>query len=224
MKSTKIWILDKITGLVFLGLFGFLLISVGSHAYTLGPAYDLIEKEEGFRSTAYYDNLGYATIGIGNKVSDVKFSGLSQYESVTYKQAVQNLNNKVNHINSRLIAGKYGKEYASLSMSRKYVILSMGFQMGITGLYKFENMWKYIGEKDYVSASKEMLKSKWSEQTPKRSRNHALIMELGEPNNVVVKKLAKPTELSTLKEVSSNAFMSLVQSLINATDYRNVSK
>jgi len=41
--------------------------------------------------------------------------------------------------------------------------------MGSEGVSKFKNTLKLINNKDYAGASKEMLDSKWAQQTPDRA-------------------------------------------------------
>ena len=46
----------------------------------------------------------------------------------------------------------------------------MTFQLGKQGVNKFKKMWAGLKAKDYSTASKEMLDSKWNKQTPKRAK------------------------------------------------------
>ncbi len=52
----------------------------------------------------------------------------------------------------------------------KEIIVEMVFQLGKTGVSKFRNMWKALKVPDYPTAAKEMLDSRWADQTPKRAK------------------------------------------------------
>jgi hypothetical protein len=52
----------------------------------------------------------------------------------------------------------------------------MIFQMGFAGVGKFRNMIKALQNKDYSTASKEMLDSAWNRQTPNRAKELSDIM------------------------------------------------
>jgi lysozyme len=52
----------------------------------------------------------------------------------------------------------------------------MVFQLGFDGVKNFKKMLTAIHAKDYVTASKEMLDSKWNKQTPKRAKRMSDLM------------------------------------------------
>ena len=54
----------------------------------------------------------------------------------------------------------------------------MCFQLGKGGTKKFVKMLLALEERDYKSASLEMLDSKWNKQTPKRCQEISRIMGL----------------------------------------------
>lgn len=49
------------------------------------------------------------------------------------------------------------------------IVTEMVYQMGSEGVSNFKNTLKFINNKDYASASTEMLDSKWAKQTPDRA-------------------------------------------------------
>ena len=49
------------------------------------------------------------------------------------------------------------------------VLLNMAYQLGLTGLLKFKRTLRYLEIKQYDSAAKEMLDSRWANQTPERA-------------------------------------------------------
>ena len=56
------------------------------------------------------------------------------------------------------------------------VVCSMVFQMGRRGVSKFKKMISAINKRDYELASKEILNSSWSRQTPHRAQAMALLI------------------------------------------------
>lgn len=54
--------------------------------------------------------------------------------------------------------------YKDLSDLRKMVIVNLCFQLGADGFYGFRNTRRYLADKKYVEASKEMLDSVWYRQ------------------------------------------------------------
>jgi len=53
------------------------------------------------------------------------------------------------------------------------------FNLGYGGLSKFKNMIAALQSEDYVTASREMLRSKWAKQTGRRATKLASMMETG---------------------------------------------
>ena len=49
------------------------------------------------------------------------------------------------------------------------VVYEMCYQMGVSGFSKFKKTIKYLADKNYDKASKEMLDSRWARQTPNRA-------------------------------------------------------
>jgi lysozyme len=49
------------------------------------------------------------------------------------------------------------------------VVYNMCYQMGVSGFSKFKKTIQYLMDEDYDNASREMLDSRWSRQTPNRS-------------------------------------------------------
>jgi lysozyme len=55
----------------------------------------------------------------------------------------------------------------------RHIVVEMCYQMGSYGVSKFHGMLSALQESDYVTASKEMLDSRWAKQTPKRAMRMA---------------------------------------------------
>ena len=128
---------------------------------------NLIVKHEGKSKFAYEDTKGILTIGVGRNIERV---GLSDDEMMLM------LTNDIERIRSELHA-KYPWIY-EIDDTRQWVLINMAF-MGVKKLSGFTGMWGYIKKKDYVNASKEMLRSLWATQVGDRANDLARLMQFG---------------------------------------------
>jgi lysozyme len=55
----------------------------------------------------------------------------------------------------------------------------MAFNLGVPRLCKFRKMWAEVHEKDFTTASHEMLDSKWARQVKGRATELADLMKAG---------------------------------------------
>jgi len=119
---------------------------------------DQIKEHEGFRSRVYQCTEGHDTIGFGFKVADLELD-LDLAEEILVR--------KLEHLIRRV------KNRFSWVNEAPYeiqdVVYNMCYQMGISGFSKFKKTIKYLADKDYENASREMLDSLWSRQTPNRA-------------------------------------------------------
>lgn len=128
---------------------------------------DLIEdikENEGFNGSPYFDTLGFPTIGYGTKLplsqDEAKLILVSRLGAKLYElRRVQSL-------------------FATLPQDKQNIIAEMSYQMGVSGVMNFKNMWFALQKKDYATASVEMLNSKWAKQTPKRAKELSALMAL----------------------------------------------
>jgi lysozyme len=128
----------------------------------------LLVQEEGFKKFPYQDTTGNLTIGVGRNLSTI---GISEDEAIFL------LENDI--IACEREIWRACPWYASLDNPRKMVIIDMCFNMGIQKLLEFRNMLGALESKDYISAAKEMLNSKWANQVGSRAQRLALTMETG---------------------------------------------
>ena len=115
--------------------------------------------DEGFRKCVYKDSRGLATIGFGHLMLPI-----DTYRCIDYRKAIE------------LLRSDY--DYASNSVDTKYpwvkgearlVLINMTYQMGQSGVSKFEKTLENLENKSYDDAAIELLDSKWANQTPKRA-------------------------------------------------------
>ena len=69
--------------------------------------------------------------------------------------------------------------FPKLNEARQAALLSMAYQMGLSGLLSFKRTLASIAAGDYEQASREMLDSKWARQTPERAQRTAYMMRYG---------------------------------------------
>ncbi len=129
----------------------------------------------------YHDIRGYPTVGIGQRIGD-KDMPLDFYKfHVPLKVAKLWLKEEVESITKQLMHREWFK---SLNHDRQTVIVSMAYQLGVTGLLNFKDMIDALSRKDYKSAKVAALDSKWAEQTPERAGRQAEVLLTGKINGV----------------------------------------
>ena len=114
-----------------------------------------IKKHEGFRGNEYLDTRNIPTIGYGTKLP------------LEPDEAELLLKHRLYKLRSNLI-GKWNN-FLSLPILVKEVVLEMCYQLGVNGFLRFKKTIKYLENRDWIEASREMLDSKWYEQTPNRA-------------------------------------------------------
>lgn len=138
----------------------------------------IIEQEEGWRDTPYYDHLGYPTVGYGFNLHMPKNAPLPGF--VLPKAAGDAwLQSFIDAIRSQL-----SEELSWMNEDRQSIIISMAYQMGIKGVLGFGNMWSAIRKGDWDKAADEALDSRWARQTPARAHRHATVMQAGSAKGV----------------------------------------
>lgn len=134
-------------------------------------SYSQLRRDEGERLSAYQDHLGFWTIGVGILIDARKGGGLLPEESEFIFQ------NRLKLLNADL--EKRLPWIKKLDPARRGVLVNMAFQMGISGLLGFKNTLALIERGEYEKASREMLGSKWAQQTPARANRLSVQMSSG---------------------------------------------
>jgi lysozyme len=131
-----------------------------------------VKSNEGFSSGIYKCIAGKRTIGYGRNLDDVGITGreASYLLETDLKRCQIQLQENID-LFDRL------PDYV------QNVLIEMCYQLGIGGLMTFKNTIKHIKWGQYEEASKEMLNSKWANQTPNRALYLSKIM-FGGFNNV----------------------------------------
>jgi lysozyme len=140
---------------------------------SLTPIEQQIIRHEGILLFPHQDTTGHLTIGVGR---NLKERGISRPEAVYLMRndildAVAALNNSLSW-------------WRSLDPIRQRVLIDMAFNLGITGLLKFNLMLSHIHQGEYDKAAKGMLNSHWAQQVGQRATRLARMMETGkEPSS-----------------------------------------
>lgn len=137
----------------------------------------ILEFEEGFSSRPYLCSEGYVTIGYGTKLYKAK-GGNPEMFAITVDRDIAGklLLKDVSSLEVRLSQSKVGKVFDSLDSDRRIIIISMAYQMGVSGITDFESMWKHAASKNWERMADEAMDSVWAKQTPNRAGRHARVL------------------------------------------------
>ena len=142
----------------------------------------MVKSDEGFRPRHYTDTEGLLTIGIGFCLDRTQMPAPVAEYWCCYL---------LDQIHSRLQENiSVGQTYKQLNQARQFAIQNMCYQMGITGVCKFLNMWASLDIDDYSAAADHALDSVWADQTKARARRIAGVIRSGELIGYNVKKNA----------------------------------
>lgn len=141
----------------------------------LDMLHKMIAAEEGCRLECYRDSLGHLTIGYGHLVREGEFD---LGDKITQERADELLERDLANARRELAIALPWT--AGLEPARRAVLVSMVFQMGMTGVGKFRDTLKAIRAGDFAAAASHMMASRWAEQTPLRAKRHAAQLKSGE--------------------------------------------
>ena len=133
-----------------------------------------VKKHEGYRNKVYLDTLGKRTVGVGHLCVEDFWEDDKEYdEKFLMDILLDDLQNAIKG------ARELKEEHDCMDINEKAheILIEMVFQLGMTGVSKFKNMWKALAELNYVGASYEMLDSRWAKQTPNRANAMAKTMK-----------------------------------------------
>ena len=126
-------------------------------------------QDEGCVLSIYEDHLGYKTVGVGHLIlpSDPEWGkavGTRIAQTRADELLVKDFNNVLKECEER-----FHNNWIDWPEEVKLIIGNMAFNLGLPRLEKFQLMLKAINKKDYVTASKEGLDSKWADQVYNRA-------------------------------------------------------
>ena len=128
-----------------------------------------IASDEGCVLSIYEDHLGYKTVGVGHLIlpSDPEW-GKAVGTRITQTRADELLVKDFNIVLEEC-EERFHNNWIDWPEEVKLIIANMAFNLGLPRLEKFQLMLKAINKKDYVTASKEGLDSKWADQVYNRA-------------------------------------------------------
>jgi lysozyme len=135
----------------------------------------LIELEEGWKEHPYRCSEGYPTVGYGFKIGEKDWP--IPYFSLPKVAGDAWLAELLNDIAYKLSNYTW---YKQLNEPQRAVLISMVYQMGMSGVLKFKKMITALEQQDYVTAANEMLDSRWARQTENRANRHAIQLQSGD--------------------------------------------
>jgi len=117
-----------------------------------------LKRDEGVRLHPYRCSANKLTIGVGRNIEE---------RGITEDEAEYLLNNDlaicIEEVESVFTW------YYYITDNRKRAIINMVFNLGLTKLLKFKNFIAAMEAKDYLTAGKEMLDSRWAKQVGNRA-------------------------------------------------------
>ena len=132
---------------------------------------------EGLRLQPYFCSKNKLTIGVGrcvetNPITSEEEKVIGDWRhGITKCSAMYLLQNDVKRIYKELKSNL--KFFKDLDGERQYALIDMAFNLGISGLLRFSKMLDAIKRKDYYTASKECLASKYAKDVGKRAQRIA---------------------------------------------------
>ena len=117
-----------------------------------------LKRDEGVRLHPYRCSANKLTIGVGRNIEE---------RGITMEESDYLLNNDLT-ICIEEIESVF-TWYYYITDNRKRAIINMVFNLGLTKLLKFKNFIAAMEAKDYVTAGKEMLDSRWAKQVGNRA-------------------------------------------------------
>lgn len=141
----------------------------------------LLLIEEGNKERAYYDSLMIPTIGIGIRLGPKNtpleaYSYLRISPYIAKAMCLEHADKMRRKITERMPL------FEKLNLPRQSILISMAFQMGVEGLFGFENMIGAINNSDWAAVYVHGKDSLWASesQTPERAERHMMTMLLGD--------------------------------------------
>ncbi|ALU41912.1 glycoside hydrolase family protein [Pseudoalteromonas rubra] len=127
-----------------------------------------LKQHEGVRLLVYTCPAGHQTIGVGRNL---------EQRGITDREADYLLSNDISYFTDQV---RSNIDTSLCSPAREAVLINMAFNLGISGLLKFQNTIAAVEAADWETAAIEMLDSRWAVQVGKRADELAEQMQSGE--------------------------------------------
>ena len=124
-----------------------------------------VRDHEGFRDQVYLDTLNKRTVGVGHLCVEDFWEDDKKYSEKFLMEILEkDLENAISGA-EELLKG------CNLPSLANEIVVEMVFQLGKTGVSKFHNFLAALRDNppQWLTASEEMLDSRWAKQTPNRA-------------------------------------------------------
>ena len=125
-----------------------------------------VRDHEGFRDQVYLDILNKRTVGVGHLCVEDFWEDDKKYSEKFLMEILEkDLENAISGAEELL-------KDCSLPSLANEIVVEMVFQLGKTGVSKFNNFLAALRDNppQWLTASEEMLDSRWAKQTPNRAK------------------------------------------------------
>lgn len=170
MNNLHRWINTTLTilvlgGLLSLSLYSYKYYTVTQEQQGIMSEISQIVSDEGFRKCPYKDSAGKLTVGFGHLVQE----GEVFVNCITPQEGIKLLQ-KDYYSAKESVEVRYPWAEGEV----KLVLTNMTYQLGASGVSKFEKSLDKLYKEEYLDASMELLDSKWHSQTEARSMRLAV--------------------------------------------------
>jgi lysozyme len=131
-----------------------------------------VRDHEGYRNKVYLDTLGKRTVGVGHLCVEDFWEDDKEYDEKFLMEILEkDLENAISGA-EELLKG------CNLPSLANEIVVEMVFQLGKTGVSKFHNFLAALRDDppQWLTASEEMLDSRWAKQTPNRAKKMSELM------------------------------------------------
>jgi lysozyme len=131
-----------------------------------------VRDHEGYRNKVYLDTLGKRTVGVGHLCVEDFWEDDKEYDEQFLMEILEkDLENAISGA-EELLKG------CNLPSLANEIVVEMVFQLGKTGVSKFHNFLAALRDDppQWLTASEEMLDSRWAKQTPNRAKKMSELM------------------------------------------------
>ena len=131
-----------------------------------------VRDHEGYRNKVYLDTLNKRTVGVGHLCVEDFWEDDKEYDEEFLMEILEkDLENAISGA-EELLKG------CNLPSLANEIVVEMVFQLGKTGVSKFHNFLSALRDDppQWLTASEEMLDSRWAKQTPNRAKKMSELM------------------------------------------------
>ena len=131
-----------------------------------------VRDHEGYRNKVYLDTLGKRTVGVGHLCVEDFWEDDKEYDEQFLMEILEkDLENAISGA-EELLKG------CNLPSLANEIVVEMVFQLGKIGVSKFYNFLAALRDDppQWLTASEEMLDSRWAKQTPNRAKKMSELM------------------------------------------------